>query len=1270
MTERQRELYDRVKNASGKLNLTNELGDEEALAIAEALKVNTTLTSLILDCNQIGDVGAQAIAEALKVNTTLTWVTIWQNHIGDAGAQAIAEALKVNTTLTWLSLDTNAIGDAGARAIAEAIKVNKALTRLHLSKNQLGDAGAQAFAEALKVNKTLAELDLSENFFTTSGINALKQTGNAICKLIKLNSQRVRSPAELTQIAAATEIQQLRSEVASKDRRIAFLEQNIPNAPIPRVPLATLVSATNNFAGDTLLGEGAFGPVYDARLPSGQRVAIKRLSAKSIQGYTEFKAELDTLSKFRHPNIITILSYAESHGEYCLVYEFMPNGSVRDRLNRKNDTPPLTWSQRHRIAADVARGMHYVQTAFPDHVLFHLDLKTDNVLLDAHFSAKVSDFGLVRAATHLDVKNYIRTQNVRGTVSYMCPQLLESGRMTTKTDVYAFGMILLELVTAANPGTRLKSIARRAVDGETTIELLDSALDRNAVERQSVSNIVTLALECLDDEAADRPSFGSIIVQLDPWSSDMQSTATKAASHVAEKLISSGRQELQVTASQLSIESTQLSRIVTTIPSIATTIPRVSLQVLSQATAQFSESRRIGGGGFGSVYSGVWSGQRVAVKRLAADSMQGVAQFESELEAHARFRHPNIVTIMCYAQEGNERCLVYELMTNGSVRDRLDRKGGMVALSWQQRRTIATDIANAMHFVQTAIPRQPLFHLDLKTDNVLLAADFHAKVADFGLTRSMPAQVDVHSYIKTKTIAGSYKYICPQYHQEGKVSIKTDVYSYGMILLELLTGKQPGIELGSAVKRALKNHGRLDSELDTSVVWGVPESVFATALAHLALACLEFDGVDRPSFGEILKRLSGAETGLNEERTIDDARMTAFSQTDLAAKIQQLRSELAAKDQELAAKNEELQQLRSSLVVKELKHAVQGQELQHFRSNRAATDQGLQRQLGSDLPVKSQRRAPKNHDSKSAFDRIDVLKRHQPGSNLAKPIPQVSLAALVTATNNFVDDSLIGKGKFGRVYGASLSGQHVAIKRLSAETIQGYIVFQSELHSLSQFRHPNIIALLSHAESHDEYCLVFEFMPNGSVRDRLNLKNSTPPLTWSQRHGIAVGVASGMHYIQTAFSPGHVLLHLNLKTDNVLLDAKFNAKVSDFGLVRAASLDEKSDLRTQSIQGTVPYMSPEFFDEGLMTTKTDVYAFGMILLELMTAAKPRPRLKSEARHAIKYQTVNELLDSAFKPTEVELQSAVKLVALALECLDEAADDRPSFRALIATLVTR
>ncbi|XP_004343702.2 hypothetical protein CAOG_06978 [Capsaspora owczarzaki ATCC 30864] len=174
MSESQRKLYDKVTDTSEWLRLNDyEIGDVGAQVVAEALKVNTTVTHLKLRQNQIGDVGARAIAETLKVNKTVVEVILSWNQTGDAGAQAIAEALKVNTTLFSLNLSSTQLGDAGARAIAETLKVNTTLKYLYLSRNQIGDAGAQAIAEAVKVNTNLIWIRLNTNRIGDAGAQAI-----------------------------------------------------------------------------------------------------------------------------------------------------------------------------------------------------------------------------------------------------------------------------------------------------------------------------------------------------------------------------------------------------------------------------------------------------------------------------------------------------------------------------------------------------------------------------------------------------------------------------------------------------------------------------------------------------------------------------------------------------------------------------------------------------------------------------------------------------------------------------------------------------------------------------------------------------------------------------------------------------------------------------------------------------------------------------------------------------------------------------------------
>ncbi|KJE96276.1 hypothetical protein CAOG_06619 [Capsaspora owczarzaki ATCC 30864] len=164
----------------------NQIGDADAVAIADALKVNTTLNDLDLKVNQIGDAGAVAIADALKLNMTLKKLRLDENQIGDAGAVAIANALKLNTTLARLLLVENQIGKAGAQAIAEALTVNTTVTELRLDKNQIGDAGAQAIAEALKVNTTLTELRLHQTQIGDVGAQAIAEALKVNTTLIDL----------------------------------------------------------------------------------------------------------------------------------------------------------------------------------------------------------------------------------------------------------------------------------------------------------------------------------------------------------------------------------------------------------------------------------------------------------------------------------------------------------------------------------------------------------------------------------------------------------------------------------------------------------------------------------------------------------------------------------------------------------------------------------------------------------------------------------------------------------------------------------------------------------------------------------------------------------------------------------------------------------------------------------------------------------------------------------------------------------------------------
>ncbi|KJE97966.1 hypothetical protein CAOG_09154 [Capsaspora owczarzaki ATCC 30864] len=806
------------------------------------------------------------------VKNASQWFSLHERQYGDAEAQAIAEALKVNRRLTELNLGWNQIGDAGAKAIAEALKVNRTVTVLGLNENQIGDAGAEVIAETLKVNDRLSVLSLDNNFIAEHGINRLKQVGNTACNPA-LERQHPPPPAQLQSHAAHAKFQ---ANVSTESPQVARSTENVTQRQHQWYDKVKNASERLNLCTKQIDDAGAQTIAETLQL----NTTVRKLDLSNNQ---IADAGAQAISEALKVN--TTMNHIDLGGN--LIGEAGAQ-AIAGAL-KVNTTPTFLFLSVNQIGDTGAQAI--AASLKVNKMLTTLNLRATQIG-DTGAQAIGEGLKVNKTLTSLDLSfNRVGDAAVRAIAEALKVNTVVTELYLYYNQIGDAGAQAIAEALKVNKTVMFLKLDRNVISetGSNALQQVGNKTCNLSILNQSTPSPAQLQ-EMASRAAQVRPSVPTTtdpqvarsaaagVPHAAPSSSHAPSSPTppapaskpRGSANAGPAIPTDSTEEirqLQARIAQLELER-QAPPITSAAP-ILSTIPRVSLQVLSEATAQFSESKRIGGGGFGSVYSGVWSGQRVAVKRLAADSTQGVAQFEAELEALSRFRHPNIVTIMCYAQEGNERCLVFELMPNGSVRDRLDRKGGTPALSWQQRQTIATSIANAMHFVQTAIPRQPLFHLDLKTDNVLLAADFHAKVADFGLTRSMPAQVDAHSYIRTQTVQGTLQYICPQYHQEGKVSIKTDVYSYGMILLELVTGQQPSLDLMGTVRRELKKSRKIDGVLDKAIDWSPQDKDAAQAMAaDLAPDCLEPTRVDRPSFGEILRRLSGEEAGENEEEAV------------------------------------------------------------------------------------------------------------------------------------------------------------------------------------------------------------------------------------------------------------------------------------------------------------------------------------------------------------------------------------------------------------------
>ncbi|KAH7665048.1 Non-specific serine/threonine protein kinase protein [Dioscorea alata] len=208
-----------------------------------------------------------------------------------------------------------------------------------------------------------------------------------------------------------------------------------------RFPYEQLYKATRGFKGKYLLGIGGFGRVYRGLLPASKvEVAVKRVSHESKQGVREFVAEIVSLGKLRHRNLVQLLGYCRRKGELLLVYEYMPNGSL-DKFLFSEAKQSLAWSLRFRIIKGVASGLQYLHDCW-DQVVIHRDIKASNVLLDGDMNGRLGDFGLARLYDHGAVT---RTTNVVGTPGFLAPELARTCKVTTSSDVFAFGAFILEV---------------------------------------------------------------------------------------------------------------------------------------------------------------------------------------------------------------------------------------------------------------------------------------------------------------------------------------------------------------------------------------------------------------------------------------------------------------------------------------------------------------------------------------------------------------------------------------------------------------------------------------------------------------------------------------------------------------------------------------------------------------------------------------------------------------------------------------------------------
>ncbi|CAL4959117.1 unnamed protein product [Urochloa decumbens] len=282
-----------------------------------------------------------------------------------------------------------------------------------------------------------------------------------------------------------------------------------------------LMAATNGFSDANLLGQGGFGFVHKGVLPNGTEVAIKQLRDGSGQGEREFQAEVEIISRVHHKHLVSLVGYCISGVNRLLVYEFVPNNTLEFHLHGRG-RPTLDWPTRLKIALGSAKGLAYLHEDCHPKII-HRDIKASNILLDLRFEAKVADFGLAKFTS--DTNTHVSTR-VMGTFGYLAPEYAASGKLTEKSDVFSFGVMLLELITGRRPVSSRQApmddnlvdwarpLMTKAFEDGNHDDLVDPRLGSEYNDNE-MERMIACAAACVRHSSRRRPRMGQVVRALE-----------------------------------------------------------------------------------------------------------------------------------------------------------------------------------------------------------------------------------------------------------------------------------------------------------------------------------------------------------------------------------------------------------------------------------------------------------------------------------------------------------------------------------------------------------------------------------------------------------------------------------------------------------------------------------------------------------------------------------------------------------------------------------
>ncbi|PWA66488.1 protein kinase-like domain, Phloem protein 2-like protein [Artemisia annua] len=934
-----------------------------------------------------------------------------------------------------------------------------------------------------------------------------------------------------------------------------------------KIPLESIQSATNNFDEENLIHTSGFEKRYWGQLLwSGELLEItaRRFSEGHKDRDELFWTEVSMLFSLKHKNLVTVLGFCDEKGEKIIIVN--KHETARGRLDNYLSDPLLTWVRRLEICVGLARALSYIHYDEPrDFSVIHRNINSATVLLNDDWEPKLSNFECSLKIKASQRHHSFHNETLQYTDGYGDPTYIETKSANHKSDIYSFGIVMFELlcgrreaVIADNSNKYLAPLAITHYREKTLYNIVDPDLWKQ-MDPQSFNIFAETAYSCLNEERSQRPNIDEIVTRLEK-ASGLQLEREKAIQGSTSISTSISRRDLSHVYQKPKSFHKDLSHL------------KHSFHDIASATNNFDEENIIRTFRFGIIYKGhlLHSEQfiDIIVKRFLVDYVKDESKrFWTEVSMLSSLKHKNLVSIIGFSND-EEKIIIYKKEANRSLKTYLSDQ----TLTWMQRLKICIGIAKALNYIHYDAGRDfSVIHCNIRSSKVFLDDQWEPKLSGFEISlKSTVAQR--HHLLLTRDIVKNV-YLDPKYEETGGVTHKSDVYSFGVVLFEVLCRRSAILPDEEGILSHLAN-SHLDDMIDEHLRNQMDQEALKI-FSETAYCCIKEERADRPYIDQVVKRL---EKALKLQLMYENPELPMNADDGTSSNYNHLwiLNHLCHHVSTLLL----FLHLTSFCWVQYGSIKLQGRNLEHLR---------------------------------------------------------IGLNDIKEATKNFDDAYCIGSGGFGKVYKANLEHfdssnsfliedmnkcdlprkrSTVAIKRIyNREGEEGFI---AEIEILTRCKHENIISLLGFSdEGPDHMILVYEHACRGSLADYLGRIDKLINLTWVQRLNICLNIAHGLNYIHnnTDYRKPKII-HRDIKSDNILLGDNWKAKIADFGLSQFHSAYQAdsglskfyradngaSTIYTNLIAGTYVYLDPEYHKYGKLNKKTDIYSFGVVLLEILTGS--------------------------------------------------------------------